>query len=225
MLSSVAQQATPPPSPSSSDAPLTLQVQVKRVVVPVVVRDKNGHVVVGLTRENFQLFDNDKPIEISGFSIERPKEQRGGTRNATGAAATGSAELSAAAAQQLPGGAQRYVVFVFDDMHLSNEDLAHAQKAAARVMAEALTSSDLAVVVSLSGKTNSGITNDRSKLLDAVKSLRSRSVYGADSADCPKIDYYQADQMENKHDQVAIAAATSRPPSGWPKERRGGPSW
>jgi VWFA-related protein len=93
-------------------------------------------------------------------------------------------------------------------MHLSNEDLAHAQKAAARVMAEALAKDDLAVVVSLSGKTNSGITNDRAKLLDAVKSLRSRSVYGADSADCPKIDYYQADQMENKHDQAAIAAAT-----------------
>jgi len=199
---SVPSQPAAPGAPPSTDSPMKIQVQVKRVVVPVVVRDKRGHVVVGLTKENFQLFDNDKPIEVSGFSVERHSA-------AGGAASTDeNASRVATAPPQLPGGSQRFIVFVFDDMHLSNEDLVHAQQAATRVMAEGVTGSDLAVVVSLSGKTNSGITNDRVKLLDAVKSLRTRGVYGSDSADCPHIDYYQADQMENKHDQTAIAAAT-----------------
>jgi len=197
---STAQPATPP-----QDALLKLQVQVKRVLVPVVVRDKHGRVVVGLTKENFQVFDNDKPQVISGFSMER----RGGAgAGAASAAALAASPASRAGAQQLPGGSQRYIVFVFDDMHLSNEDLAHAQKAATRVLAEALTDTDLAVVVSLSGKANSGLTNDRAKLLEAIQGLRNQNVYHSDSADCPKIDYYQADQMENKHDAVAIAAAT-----------------
>jgi VWFA-related protein len=199
-LGSPAQQgAAPPPT----DAPPTIQVQVKRVLVPVVVRDRRGRVVVGLAKDNFQVFDNGKPTEISGFSMERP-----GAAASHSSGAAPDATASTGSGQRLPGGAQRYIVFVFDDMHLSVEDLTHAQNAAATVLAGALAPSDLAVVVSLSGKTNSGITNDQAKLLDAIKGLRPRGVYGQDSADCPKIDYYQADQMENKHDAVAISAAT-----------------
>jgi VWFA-related protein len=201
-LPAPAQQVAPPQATPSSDAPLKIQVQVSRVLVPVVVRDKHGRVVVGLTKDNFQVFDNDKPQDISGFSMER----RGATP--IHASGDGMTEAATPGAQQLPGGSQRYIVFVFDDMHLSSEDLVHAQTAAERVLAEALTDSDLAVVVSLSGKTNSGITNDRAKLLDAIKGLRTEGIYRLDSAECPHIDYYQADQMENRHDALAIAAAT-----------------
>ena len=48
------------------------------MLIPVVVRDKQGHPVAGLKQEDFQVYDNDKPRPISAFNVE----QRGSTGNA-----------------------------------------------------------------------------------------------------------------------------------------------
>ena len=62
----------------------------------------------------------------------------------------------------------------------------------------------------LSGKINSGLTRDRAKLLDAIVSVRPQGIYRTDKADCPKIDYYQADLIENKHDKEALQDVVSQ---------------
>ncbi len=123
------------------------------------------------------------------------------------AASTGPALSGAITTTQPPVVAQRFIIFLFDDLHLSNEDLAHAQKASAKVIDAALTGSNMAAVVSISGTTNTGLIRDRAKLRDAIMSLRSRSLYRSDNAECPKLDYYQADQIENKHDETALQDA------------------
>lgn len=55
-----------------------------------------------------------------------------------------------------PQSTQRFIIFLFDDMHLSYEDLAHSQKAVAAILDSALTPSDMVAAVSVSGQTNSG---------------------------------------------------------------------
>jgi VWFA-related protein len=87
-------------------------------------------------------------------------------------------------------------VFLFDDLHLSFDDLAGAQKAGAKALAGVLGGSDMAAVLSLSGNTNSGLTRDRAKLQEAMLSLKSQGNYLHESEACPKIGYYQAYQME-----------------------------
>jgi VWFA-related protein len=192
---SAAQQA---PAPANSTP--TITVNVNRVLIPVVVRDKQGRAVGDLKKEDFQIFNNGKPEPISGFMIEsrepRPAKAAGGN------ALPG---LQSETPVQPPR--VRFVVFLFDDMHLEAGDLPQVQKAGAKAVAESLGESDYAAVVSISGKTNTGITRDRAKLQEAISGLKLNGLYHTVSADCPYIQYYQADLIEDKHDSGAMAEA------------------
>ena len=64
-------------------------------------------------------------------------------------------------------------------MHLSIGDLAQAQKAGANVLATSLADTDMAAIVSMSGKVNSGLTTDRSQLQAAIMKLQPVKIYFA----------------------------------------------
>src|SRR5579872_2133087 len=53
------------------DAPFTFSAGVNLVLVPVVIRDREGHAIGTLKKEDFQLFDKGKLQDISKFSIEK----------------------------------------------------------------------------------------------------------------------------------------------------------
>ena len=194
-----AQQATGDQSP-----PYHIEVTVKKLLVPVVVRDKQGHTVGDLKREDFQVFDNGRPHPLSAFMIE----ERVGAESRPARAALSPTPPSAVpqAATVYP----RFIVFLFDDLHLSAEDIARAKRAGAALLSGSLVDSDTAAVVSLSGQVNSGLTHDRAKLRAAIASLKPALLYQAGSSDCPNISYYQADLMENKHNSVATQDAVAQ---------------
>jgi VWFA-related protein len=179
-----------------------IQVNVDRILVPVVVRDKNGRTFSGLKQEDFKVFDNDKPRAIVGFLEERRGAERAGNPGASGSLQ----QTQPSDSQGLPS---RIIVFLFDDLHLSFEDIAYAQKAASKVV-DGLGSSDLAAVVSTSGRINSGLTRDSAKLREALTAIRPEGIYRTDLSDCPRIDYYQADLIENKNDVPALQDAVTQ---------------
>ncbi len=54
--------------PSDTESPMTtLKLNVRTVLVDVVVTDKSGHAVPGLTKDDFQVFEDGKPQTISFF--------------------------------------------------------------------------------------------------------------------------------------------------------------
>jgi VWFA-related protein len=199
-----AQQAGEPRNTAPS-----LQLNVNKVLVPVVVRDKQGRAVGDLKEEDFQVFDNDKPRPISAFTVERRggAETNSETNSTSNPPGPPEQPLPPAGTQQTTTLPKRIIVFLFDDMHLNTADLVYAKKAAASALDGALDDSGMAAVVTVSGKTNSGITRDRTILLNAISAIQSRSLYRSDAAECPKIDYYQADLIENKHDSAALGDA------------------
>ena len=79
----------------------------------------------------------------------------------------------------------RFIVFLFDDMHLSIGDLAQAQKAGTKMLAASLADTDMAAIVSMSGKVNSGLTTDRSQLQAAIMKLQPQNLYRMTGSECP----------------------------------------
>ena len=184
--------------------PTKIVVNVNRAFVPVVVRDKKGHAVDDLKKEDFQVFDSGKPQVISGFTVEKREVTESAPANAVRSVAQVSTPNTPPQVAVLP---KRITVYLFDDLHLSAADLAYLKKIDANALDGALVDSDMAAVVSTSGRVNSGLTRDRAKLHDAIMNLEPRSQYTSGAGDCPKIDYYQADLIENKRDPTAFANA------------------
>jgi VWFA-related protein len=177
---------------------------VDSVFIPVVVRDAQGRVVNNLAKDDFQIFDNGKLFSDFGFAIEKRSEiYSTKAAESTVPAPNVFNQLSAEHATPAP---TRFIVFVFDNLHLSFGELMRVQQAAAKILAETITQTDMAAVVSLSGM-NSGLTRDMVKLQETVNKIKVQQVFRHDDHACPNIDYYQADLIQNKRSELALEAA------------------
>jgi VWFA-related protein len=197
------------PASSSAQAPAQIKVTVNAVLVPVVVLDAQGRAVGNLKKEDFQIFDRNKPQAITGFTIQKRVVVESNQPAAEPASGAPAADQPLAPTPHPPEtAAKRFIVFVFDDMHLSTSDLMLLQKVATKFVDASLTDADQAAVVSVSGA-SSGLTNDRTKLQDAILKLKVQDLYRHVGQSCPNIDYYEADQIQNKRNLMALDNAIS----------------
>ncbi|MBV8553843.1 MAG: VWA domain-containing protein [Acidobacteriaceae bacterium] len=177
------------PEMASRDA--TFQSKVNLVTVPVVVRDRDSHALGNLTKDDFQLADKGKPQVISKFSVEASASSSKPQRP----------DISIGGPDDTPG---RFLVYLFDDLHIEFADLARVQKAAIQHLQTGLQRSDRAAVMTTSGQNNLDFTDDKSQLQDAIMRIRPVQMYRHNADGCPDIDYYVADRIRNKNDQQAL---------------------
>ena len=189
------------PEISSHDAPTTFTSKVNLVVVPVVVRDHDGKAIGGLKQEDFLLFDKGKPQTISKFSLEAAAGDQPRMDAANG---NPSAINSNVAELTLPS---RYLLYLFDDVHLEFGDLAQARAAALKYLAASLGSGDRVAVFTTSGQGMLDFTDDREKIRQALLRLQPRPIARSSSVDCPEMTYYMGDLIQNRNDTQALDAA------------------
>src|SRR5260370_41920407 len=59
--------------------PLTAHVDVNVVNVDVTVTDRSGKPIMDLTRDDFQIFEDGKPMNVTNFSLAENRVQRPAT--------------------------------------------------------------------------------------------------------------------------------------------------
>src|ERR1039458_1958448 len=131
----------------------TFQSTVNMVRAPVVVRDKAGHAVGGLHKEDFRLTDRGRLQEIAQFSLEsssgaKSGEQSLGTKGPDDAAHGGAV---------LP---TRFVAFVIDDVHLDVGQLGNVRLAMMKLLDRGIPPQQRVAVLTLSGTISLELTND-----------------------------------------------------------------
>jgi VWFA-related protein len=195
------QSANPPQAQAQQAAP-PFQITVERnlVVVGVVVRDAKGQPVGDLHKEDFQLLDDGKPQEITGFSVEVSKPQPVAPQARPAAAAP----VSATAVAPPPPPAlppQRFIALFFDDLHASVDDYRRTRDAAGRYLTT-VRPPDHVALLTASGKNQVDFTSDQKKLHDALFRLAPRV---RRSTGCPEISEFEAYLIEREHSADALA--------------------
>src|SRR5687767_1357513 len=153
-------------SPSSQDRPaVTFQTEVDYVDVDVVVTDQQGNFVRGLTRDDFEVLEDGKPVKLDTFStVEIPIERYdqklfGGQRT--------SAEDVRSNRSTLAG---RFYVIVLDDVGTSPLRSQYVIKAARQFVEQHFAANDTAAIVYTSGRRERAqdFTSDRQLLLASI---------------------------------------------------------
>lgn len=204
------------PAPSSSDAAemttqessVPLRVLVNLVPLRVIVRDAKGNAVSTLRKEDFQLFQDGKPQIISNFSVVLPPAAAHPTAVANTAPPSASQPGAPAPAFLPPS---RFVALLFDDANINIQDAVQSRIAATKYVDASLAPTDRAAVYTMSGQFQMDFTEDRAKLHASLISIQPRAVTASAAPtddECPPMDVYEADEIQNKHDEQAISVAT-----------------
>ncbi len=199
----------------------TFQSGVNLVLVSVVVRNKQGQAIGGLTQEDFQIFDRGKRQDLVSFSsTKRPgdsarsepalKGQRSDPQTAAVVTGTEQSHPETAAFASVNASPQRFVVYLFDDLDSSFTDIAAVRSALSRHL-RGLLSTDRAAIYTFTGRSEVDFTGSREQLEDTAAKLRSSLSNPTvdDAKGCPDINYYLADLIRNRDDQNANKAAVS----------------
>jgi VWFA-related protein len=200
------QQAQTTAEVAQRETPFTFSTGVNLVLAPVVVRDREGHAIGTLTKEDFQLFDKGKLQEISKFSIEKAEAPPSlpDTSIETDANGNPQAKPAGPTAQPMAG---HFIMWLFDDLHLSFGDLGQTREAAKRVLKDSFAPGTRAAIYTTSNHTSLDFTDDVDKLNAALDLIKPWPTLPKDLKPCPDISFYQSDRLINGNDADALAVA------------------
>jgi VWFA-related protein len=186
---------TQPQKPAEEQGDV-IRVNTELVQTDVMVFDKKGHFVDGLTGDQFAFKVDNKPTSISFF--ERVTSGKESTARNPVAATSGSA--SSRAPMVVRG---RTVIFFVDDLHLAPDSLVRTRKALLEFIERGMTEKDQVAITSSSGQIGflQQFTDDKVALQSAVARLNNRTNAKMDM-DSPPMSEYIASKIREGDQQT-----------------------
>lgn len=185
LLAPAIQAQTPTPTPARSQDEV-VRVYTELVQTDVMVFDKQGKFVNGLTKDNFELRIDGKPRTIEAFE----QITAGSNEESQLAAARGATTLNLKRPVPLDRG--RIVFFYVDDFHMDQAGLAAAKKVITAFIDKEMGQNDQAAIASATGQIGflQQLTDDRTILRKALDRLTAKSYSVGDSDRPPMTDYH-----------------------------------
>src|SRR5215213_805777 len=186
--SSAAAQTTQTQTPTPQKSPdEVVRVYTELVQTDVMVFDKQGRFVDGLTKDNFELRIDGKPREIQAFE----KITAGSDEESQLAAARGATTLNLK--RPIPLDRGRIVFFYLDDIHMDLPGVNAAKKVISTFLDKQMGQNDQAAIASATGQIGflQQLTSDRMVLHLALDRLSPRG-YSVRDGDRPPMSEYEA---------------------------------
>jgi VWFA-related protein len=183
-----------PRAQTRAQPPAVFRSGTELVLVNVVVRDKSGAVVRGLTQSDFTITEDDKPQTVTSFDFEEldrvdvtpPAEEPAAVlpRKPATAAAAAPKVPAPKPAPRIDMHGRRLIVLFFDLSSMQPEEIHRAVKAAHDYIDRKLSPSDLIAVASFSTAllVAQDFTADRPRLDAAIDSYGGASGQGFEAA-------------------------------------------
>ena len=174
--------------PAASQPEPVFHGGVNLILVDVVVRDRNGAVVMGLRADDFEVLEDGMPQKIASFAYDEVASGNvpavsvpllAGTPNFGAASAAGPERPALVpAAPAVPMTSQdvaghRLMVLLFDTSSMQPEDVQQALDSALKWTDKQMTTSDLVAVVSIGStlKVLADFTGDKGRVHSALMAL------------------------------------------------------
>jgi VWFA-related protein len=202
-------QAVPPPQ-----TPL-FRTGVNLVLVDVVVRDRSGAVVPGLTADDFELSEDGVRQQIRTFSFEqvqataRPLETASTLSGAAAAAAGGAVEPPSHPLTSEEVAGHRLLALVFDTSSMQPDDVQQAVDAATRWVDEQMTPADLVAVAAIGSSLDvlTDFTSSRDRVRSVLSAFAATDGTAFDAVDSSTAATDAADQAATDDSSAVDASA------------------
>jgi VWFA-related protein len=191
--------ATQPYIPQDTNA---IRVKATMVDINVVVRDSHGQAISGLTRDDFEVYDQGKKQKITLFTPElaHPPVVYAPAPKTT-AAVPEVPPLNA------PAAPPRYLGFYFDDINMTMSQLVYVRKAAETFVRNTMDETDRIAVFTSSVTVTQQFTSNKQELLDVIGKVLSQKHITASG--CPIMTPYEAYEIglfdREKNDALTLA--------------------
>jgi VWFA-related protein len=183
------------PAPRQQAQPTTrgqglyrLRVESELVLVNVVVRDKQGKPVTGLTRDDFTLLEDGKTQRVSSFDFENLDTTplttgAGPLQQATNVPAAKSKPILTAKDADEALSNKRVIVLFFDLSSMGPDEIERSVQAAKKYVQTKMTSADLIAIVTLASslRLDQDFTGDQARLLHVLNRFSRSEGQGMDN--------------------------------------------
>ncbi|HKY06138.1 MAG TPA: VWA domain-containing protein [Blastocatellia bacterium] len=161
----------PAPTPAAQDKD-TIRISTSSVQMDVIVTDKTGRRINGLTAADFHILDEGVPQTVDFFSaIEGSRVTS--SLDGKQAAGAGGATTRANASPLATPFEGRFVVLVMDDLHLATENLMRSRAALLDFVNNQMRPTDMVAVTATTGAIGAlqQFTNDKQRLAAAINRI------------------------------------------------------